>query len=118
MKMLKTVMPIVLMLVMLVTAAFAGDKDTAKGPIIIDVRTAAEWTTGHLEGAVRIPYEQIGDGINLVTTDKKSKIYLYCRSGRRSAIAVDTLKKAGYENLINLESVENASKVLNRSVVK
>jgi phage shock protein E len=118
MKMLKTVMPIVLMLAMLVSAAFAGEKGTEKGPIIIDVRTEAEWTTGHLEGAVRIPYEQIGEGIIMVTTDKKSKIYLYCRSGRRSAIAVDTLKKAGYEDLTNLESVENASKVLNRRIVK
>ena len=118
MKMLKTVMSIVLMLAMLVSAVFAGEKDTEKGPIIIDVRTEAEWTTGHLEGAVLIPYEKIGEGIILITADKKSKIYLYCWSGRRSAIAVDTLEKAGYENLINLETVENASKVLNRSVVK
>ena len=118
MKMLKTMMPILLVLAMLVSAAFAGEKDSGKGPIIIDVRTEAEWTGGHLEGAVLIPHEQIGEGIILVTADKKSQIYLYCRSGRRSAIAVDTLKKAGYENLINLETVENASKVLDRSVVK
>ena len=118
MKMLKTVMPIVLMLAMLVTAVFAGEKDTEKGPIIIDVRTEAEWATGHVEGAVLIPHERIGEDIVKVTADKKAKIYLYCRSGRRSAIAADTLKKAGYENLVNLETTENASKVLNRSVVK
>lgn len=118
MKMLRIMVPIVLLLAMLVSAAFAGEKDSVKGPIIIDVRTEAEWTAGHLEGAVLIPYEQIGEGIIQVTADKKSKIYLYCRSGRRSAIAADTLKKAGYENLINLETVENAAKVLNRSVVK
>jgi len=118
MNILKTMLPIVLMLVVLVSAALAGDNDTEKGPIIIDVRTEAEWVTGHLEGAVLIPHEQISEGIIRVTGDKKARIYLYCRSGRRSGIALDMLKKAGYGNLINLETVENASKVLNRSVVK
>jgi phage shock protein E len=119
MKMFRSMLlPIVLVLAMLVSAAFGGEKDSEKGPIIIDVRTEAEWATGHVEGAVLIPYERIGEGIIQVTADRKSKIYLYCRSGRRSAIAADTLKKAGYENLINLESAENASKVLNRNIVK
>ena len=118
MKILKTMIPMVLMLAMLVTAAFAGEKDTGKGPIIIDVRTEAEWAAGHLEGAVLIPHEQVGEGIIRVTADKKARIYLYCRSGRRSGIALEMLKKAGYENLINLETLENASKVLDRSVVR
>ncbi len=30
-------------------------------PLIIDIRTEAEWKSGHLEGAVLIPYEQIGE---------------------------------------------------------
>lgn len=108
----------VVMLVMFVSTVCAGEKESGKAPIIIDVRTEAEWTTGHLEGAVLIPYERIGEEIGKVTADKKSKIYLYCRSGRRTGIAVDTLKKTGYENLINLESVDNAAKVLNRGIVK
>jgi len=117
-KMLRSMLlPIVLLLVMQVSAAFGREKETERGPIIIDVRTEAEWATGHLEGAVLIPYERIGEGILQVTADRNAKIYLYCRTGRRTAIAADTLKKGGFENPINLETVENASKVLNRSIV-
>ena len=119
MKMLKILLlPILLMIAMPAAAAFAVEKDSGKAPIIIDVRTEAEWTAGHLEGAVLIPHEQIGARITQVTADNDSRIYLYCRTGHRSGIAADTLKKAGYKNLINLETLENASKVLNRSVVK
>lgn len=119
MKILKTmVLPIVLVLATLVSAAYAAENNSATVPIIIDVRTEAEWAAGHLDGAVLIPYEQIGGAISTVTVEKKDPIYLYCRSGRRTGIAYETLKKAGYENLINLETLENAAKVLNRAVVK
>ena len=119
MKILKAVLLlIVLMLTLGVTLAFSGEMAESSNPIIVDVRTEAEWATGHLEGAVLIPYEKIGDGIVTVTTDKKSIIYLYCRTGRRTGIAYESLKKAGYENLINLGTVENASKELNRKIVK
>jgi phage shock protein E len=106
------------MLVTLVSTASARENEAGKDPIIIDVRTEAEWTAGHLEGAVLIPYERIGEEIAKTTTDKTSKIYLYCRTGRRTGIAVETLKRTGYENLVNLETVDNAAKVLHRSIVK
>ncbi len=108
----------VLMLAMLASGLYAADKRSGMESVIIDVRTAAEWTAGHLEGAVLIPYERIGEEIAQVAADKKGAVYLYCRSGRRTGIAMETLKKAGYENLINLETVENAAKVLKRAVVK
>jgi len=114
----KVVMSMVLVFAMLVSLVCAGENAAARRPIIIDVRTEAEWATGHLEGAVLIPFERISDEIPKVTADKKERIYLYCRTGRRTGIAFETLKKAGYENLINLETVENASKILNRGVVK
>jgi phage shock protein E len=86
--------------------------------IIIDVRTEAEWKDGHLEGAILIPHERIEELIKSAVPDKNAKIYLYCRSGRRTGIAFDVLKKAGYEDLINLGTMENASKTLNRAVIK
>lgn len=97
----------------------AEEKDTSNGAaVVIDVRTEAEWKEGHLEGAILIPHERIGESISSAVTDKKTRIYLYCRSGRRTGIALDVLKKAGYEDIINLGPVENASKVLNRTVIK
>ena len=90
---------------------------TAK-PLLIDVRTEAEWQEGHLEGAIRIPYEKIGEEIVKAAPDKKTKINLYCRTGRRSGIALDTLKKLGYEDVTNDGGVKDASEKLKIPVVK
>ena len=99
-------------------AAFAADGSGSKAPLLIDVRTEAEWNDGHLEGAVLIPHELIGDRITGVTGDKKAKIDLYCRTGRRSGIALEILKKAGYGDVTNLGTMENAAEVLKRPIVK
>lgn len=118
-KILRTMLlPMVLVFAILASAVSGVENSSGARSVIIDVRTEGEWATGHLEGAVLIPYERIGNEISKVVTDKKDTVYLYCRTGRRTGIAYDTLKKAGYENLINLETVENASKILNRGVVQ
>ena len=87
-------------------------------PLIIDVRTEAEWKSGHIEGAVLIPYEQIGEKIGAIAKDKSQRIYLYCRTGRRSKIAKETLDKLGYKNIINLKTLENAAETMKLKIVK
>ena len=87
-------------------------------PVILDVRTEAEWQSGHLEGAVLIPYDQIGKKIGTVVKDKSQRIYLYCRTGRRSKIAKEALDKLGYKDVINLETLEKASVALKLKIVK
>jgi phage shock protein E len=86
--------------------------------LVIDVRTEQEWKDGHLDGAVLIPHDRIEQGIVAVAPDRKGRIYLYCRTGRRTGVAFDVLKKIGYENVVNLGTMENASNVLNRPIVK
>jgi len=98
-------------------AAFPIGDNTAAS-LIIDARTEAEWAEGHIEGAVLIPYDRIAEGIQTIAPDKNTKINLYCRTGRRSGIALETLKKSGYSNLDNLGSMENAAKELRRPIVK
>ena len=95
-------------------------QEHSSGPraLVIDVRTQQEWNAGHLDGAILIPYDKIGQGITAVAADKKARLYLYCRTGRRTGLAYDTLKKAGYEDLVNLSTLENASKELNLPIVK
>ena len=82
----------------------------ASEPIWIDVRTAEEFAAGHVESAVNIPYEEIGARISEVTTDSEAVIYLYCRSGRRSGIALETLEASGFSNAVNVGGLEDALK--------
>lgn len=69
--------------------------------IWIDVRTPEEFAQGHIAGSINIPYEIIGQEIGSITRDVDSDVRVYCRSGRRSGVAMDTLKGMGYANVIN-----------------
>lgn len=64
--------------------------------VIVDVRTKDEYDSGHIVGAINIPYDEIDDSVSL---DKDKTIMVYCRSGQRSSVAYNTLKDLGYEVL-------------------
>ncbi len=96
----------------------SGAEKPSDKPVLIDVRTEPEWNEGHLQGAILIPYEKIGDEIEKVAPDRKTRVILYCKSGRRSGIAQDALKKLGYEDVINNGSVKETSEKLKIPVVK
>jgi phage shock protein E len=100
------------------TPAFPCFSADQTGPLIIDVRTEAEWDAGHIEGAVLIPYESIGARIGEIAKDKSRRIYVYCRSGRRSKIAKESLEKLGYRDVVNLGSLEDAAREMKRRIVK
>ena len=76
--------------------------------VLIDVRSAEEYASGHLRGAVNIPHDRITDEIGSVAADKSARIILYCRSGRRAETALNALKSAGYENVSNYGGLEDA----------
>lgn len=69
--------------------------------IWIDVRTPEEFQSGHIDGAVNIPVEQIAEKIAQAAPDKNAPINVYCRSGRRSEIALQELQKMGYTQVSN-----------------
>ncbi len=72
----------------------------------IDVRTLEEYNAGHVEGAIHIPYDEIEQKIQAVSADKTADIQLYCRSGRRSGIALETLRGLGYSKVTNAGAYE------------
>ena len=74
---------------------------TQSQEIWIDVRSEQEYNEGHLQGAINIPVNKIVEEITKVTTDKSAPINLYCRSGRRSGLAMEELNKLGYKNVTN-----------------
>lgn len=90
-----------------VFAAVAGKAAAGDNAVWIDVRTAEEYSGGHLPQAIHIPHEQIGSKIAGVTADKHRPIRLYCRSGRRSALALQTLQQLGYTNVQNMGAYED-----------
>lgn len=74
-------------------------------PLWIDVRTAAEYESGHLPGARHIEFDRIGAQIAALTLDRDQRIVLYCKSGRRSGFAKQTLIELGYRNVHNAGGV-------------
>ena len=96
----------------------AGNNDQKSlpaGAVLIDVRSAEEFNTGHLAGAVNIPHTEIAEKISLVAKERSTPLYLYCRSGRRVGIAMEALKNAGYTVMYNLGGMEEAAEKLNLS---
>ncbi|WP_077755615.1 rhodanese-like domain-containing protein [Shewanella psychrophila] len=96
--------------------ALAADKDPKvtwdkidAGATVIDVRTAEEFAAGHLDNAINIPFEEIAAEIKKLDIAKDTQIVLYCRSGRRSGIAFDTLVSEGYTNSYNGGGFETLS---------
>jgi rhodanese-related sulfurtransferase len=68
---------------------------------VLDVRTPEEFAAGHVPGAVNIPHEQVAARATDVPKDKDVRIY--CRSGRRSALAAEALAAQGYTRLGHLD---------------
>lgn len=77
------------------------------GAVLVDVRTLAEYKSGHLDEAVNLPVETIADTIGNEISDKDTKIVLYCRSGNRSATAGQTLIDMGYKNVYDMGGMSN-----------
>ena len=82
---------------------------------VIDVRTEAEWNTGHLEGALHIEWQDVLKISSDV--DKDEEIFLYCRSGNRSGKATKILLDAGYVNTKNAGSMHDASELLGIKII-
>lgn len=115
---MKTIRLFIALCVLLICIGNSFGSENDNKHVLIDVRTLAEWKEGHLDGAILIPHDQIEQKITEVVSDKKTKIYLYCRSGRRTGIALDILKKVGYVDVINLGTQEEAAKILNIRIIK
>ena len=69
--------------------------------VIVDVRTPEEFATGYLEGAVNLCVECDAQ-LLLDNLDPNDDILLYCRTGRRSANALEILRENGYEKVYNM----------------
>ena len=78
-------------------------KDGAK---LVDVRTSGEFSAGALPESINIPLQSLP--ANMQQLDKEAGIVLYCLSGQRSSMAARFLAQAGYNNIHDLGSYQNA----------
>ncbi len=76
--------------------------DTKENVILLDVRTPDEYAEGHLPGSVLMPLQTLQQNVTQFT-DKSKKMYVYCRSGSRSAHAVVLLQQLGFTNVENMK---------------
>ena len=84
---------------------------------VIDVRTAAEFAEGHVQGARNLDIQNGDFEAALVDLDKDLSYSVYCRSGNRSATAVAMMRNAGFTNVVDLGSKEDAAKTLALPIV-
>ena len=73
--------------------------DSGEEHIILDTREQDEFDEGHIPGAILIPYTEIEEKAEGMLPDKDKLILVYCRSGRRSKIAAESLARLGYTNV-------------------
>ena len=73
--------------------------DSGEEHIILDTREQDEFDEGHIPNAILIPYTEIENKAEERLPDKDKLILVYCRSGRRSKIAAESLAKLGYTNV-------------------
>lgn len=80
------------------------------GVIVLDVRMQQEYDAGHIANAVLLPLPLIEAGDATVAKalpDKDAEILVYCRSGRRSAIAANALINMGYTNVFDFGGIND-----------
>jgi rhodanese-related sulfurtransferase len=77
----------------------------AGGVKVVDVRTPAEFASGHVPGAVNIPYDEMAKR-HAEIGPPSTPVLLYCRSGRRSEVASRALRERGFSAIYDLQAYE------------
>lgn len=70
--------------------------------IILDVRAPWEFSEGHIKNAKNLDFTDPDFSDNLKKIDKNKKYLVYCKTGRRSGMALEVMANAGFNNLYNL----------------
>lgn len=81
--------------------------DNGDSYVLLDVRTQKELEERHIQGAVLIPYVEIQERAPSELPDRDALILVYCRSGRRSAIAAKDLGRMGYTRVYDFGGIND-----------
>ena len=94
--------------------AGSGDEAAAKlawpmierGDLLIDVRSAEEFSDGHLKDAIHIDWDDYETLMGTIGEDKQRPVVFYCRSGNRAGKSIKVLETKGYNNIFNATGLE------------
>ena len=78
--------------------------DKKEKAVILDVRDPGEYTAGHLPGAINVSRGKLEFNVWDSVPDKDAKIYVYCLTAARSALATKTLNDLGYKNAVLMDA--------------
>lgn len=73
-----------------------------KDALVIDVRDTGEYEAGHITGARHVPEKQLTERLKELEKFKSRPLIVACRSGARSAAAVQLLRRSGFNEAVNL----------------
>ena len=71
--------------------------------VLLDVRTKAEYDSGHILNAINISHEQILEDPELLAEYKDSQMVVFCRSGGRAGKVIQLLESIGFEDIIDID---------------
>ncbi len=86
--------------------------------LILDIRTAADFKNGHINGAKNIPLSDFASSVDKLAADKDKPVLVYCNSGNTVTRAIKLLKKAGFVQVNNLDGGIAAWKEANMPLSK
>ena len=70
--------------------------------VILDVRTPEEYNSGHIENSTLIDFRSDNFKEEINELDKNNTYLIYCRTGGRSASALNMMKELGFDNVYNM----------------
>lgn len=85
--------------------------------VIVDVRTPEEFATGHLEGAVNVDLQSGDFEAEISSLPVDGEYVVYCRSGNRSAQAVDVMATNGFDDVVDAGGIDAAASATGLPIV-
>lgn len=85
---------------------YIEEYEDTSGALLLDVRTPEEYREERIPNSVNIPLDCI-ESVARKIIDKKTPLFVHCRSGGRSSRAVAILKRMGYSNVYNIGGIMN-----------